>query len=350
MRRDSKRPGRSKAGARNPRGKDSRRGRRGSEKSSKKGGGFDWSVADDEDEYEEEDDRYETSRYEEDEEEDAPRRRRTKKRASRQARKTLMDLCTPIFAYASLLPSDPSAGQPDYRQFRDRVVSDLNRMLPEAAEHGIEAEDVRSASYALSFFLDTQVAQSEWTGKAQWSAEPLGIVLQQDPEGGVNFFRRLDAFGDRHKAVKEVYLVCLALGFRGKYAEQDAATQAAQIADIRQKIVRSINPEPIDKKGELFPEAYEPADAIEDEIPPPPTWWWAASFGFVGFVVIVWVLLFIWAGKSPAPADEVVTHELEQVREYVAPVAPFYEETDPPLDGESDSAESPTPQDAGGAS
>jgi len=335
MRRDSKRSRRSKGGAKTPRGRDSRRGRRGREESGKKGG-FDWSVADDEDEYEDDDDRHD-DRYDDDEEQ-APRRRRPRKRAPRQARKTLMDLCTPIFAYASLIPGDPSAGQPDYRQFRDRVVADLNRMPAEAAEHGIEAEDVRSACYALSFFLDTQIAQSEWTGKGQWSVEPLGIVLQQDPEGGVNFFRRLDGFGDRHRAVKEVYLVCLALGFRGKYAEQDAATQAAQIADIRQKIVRSINPEPIDKKTELFPEAYEPADAIADEIPPPPTWWWVASFGFVGVVVIVWVLLFVWAGRSPAPADEVVTKELEQVQEYVAPVE------------ESGPVESPTPEDTGGAS
>jgi type VI secretion system protein ImpK len=350
MRRDSKRSRRPKGGAKTPQGRDSRRGRRGSEKSSTKGGGFDWSVADDEDEYDDEDDRNEGSRYDDEDEEQAPRRRRSKKRAPRQARKTLMDLCTPIFAYASLLPSDPSAGQPDYRQFRDRIVSDLNRMPTEAAENGIEAEDVNHACYALSFFLDTQIAQSEWTGKMQWSAEPLGIVLQQDPEGGVNFFRRLDGLGDRHKAVKEVYLVCLALGFRGKYAEQDAATQAAQIADIRQKIVRSINPEPIDKKTELFPEAYEPADAIEDEIPPPPTWWWAASFGFVGVVVIVWVLLFLWAGRSPAPADEVVTKELEQALEYVAPMLPDDDYLDPSLDEASDPAETPDPEDAGGAS
>jgi type VI secretion system protein ImpK len=340
MRRDSKRSRRPKGGDKNPKGRGARRGRRGSESSSKKGGGFDWSVADDEDEYddESEDDGYESSRYD-DEEDEAPRRRRKKKRAPRQKRKTLMDLCTPIFAYASLLPTDASAGQPDYRQFRDRVVADLNRMLPEAAENGIEAEDVRSASYALSFFLDTQIAQSEWAGKAQWSAEPLGIVLQQDPEGGVNFFLRLEAFGDRHKAVKEVYLVCLALGFRGKYAEQDAATQAAQIADIRQKIVRSINPEPIDKKAELFPEAYEPADAIADEIPPPPTWWWVASFGFVAIVVVVWVLLFFWAGRSPAPADEVVTRELEQVQEYVAPALPVEEYPDAETEDDSAPAE-----------
>jgi len=94
-----------------------------------------------------------------------------------------------------------------------------------------------------------------------------------------------------------------------------AAPTAAQIAAVRQKIVRAIHPEPFDKKGELFPEAYRPAAPIGDELPPPPRWWWFASLGITAFALLLWLLLFLWAGTSPRSADEVVTRELEQVRD-----------------------------------
>ena len=331
--RDRARPGRDRGGDR--------------DRSGKKAGGFDWSVADDEDDDGGEPEAADEERYDEDEEEERGPRRGRRGRASaapRRETKTLMDLCTPVFGYAAMLPVDPSDAQPGYEAFRNQVLGALNRVQAEAAEQGIEAEDARQACYALSFFLDTQVAQSQWSGKARWSGEPLGIVLQQDPEGGVNFFRRLDAFGDRQKAVKEVFLVCLAMGFRGKYAEQDAATQAAQIADVRQKIVRAIHPEPLDKQGELFPEAYRPATPIADEVPPPPRWWWFASLGLTAFVILVWIALFVWAGASSRSADEVVVRELERARDRApsAPVRPDEPTAGEPLEG--------TPADAGAPS
>jgi len=122
----------------------------------------------------------------------------------------------------------------------------------------------------------------------------------------VNFFKRLEQLGDRHKAVKEVFLVCLALGFRGKYAELEATQQATKIGEIRQKLVRSINPVPLEKQAELFPEGYEPADPIDDEVPPPPRWWVLASLGTVIVAALIWGLMFWAAGRVSVPHKESV--------------------------------------------
>jgi len=237
-------------------------------------------------------------------EERAPARRRS--RPSRERRLSLMELCTPVFGYAALLPQEASGPQPQYTKFRDEVLVALKRIEDEAPRHGIESEDAREAVYALSLFVDGQVAESDWTVKAEWMAEPLHIVKLQDAEGGINFFKHLDDLGDRQKAVREVYLVCLALGFRGKYAELDATQQAAQIGEIRQRVVRSIHSTPLEKLGELFPDGYRPADPIEDEVPPPPRWWALASLGAVVLAVVVYVILFFAAARSPRPADATV--------------------------------------------
>lgn len=285
-----------------------RRKRKSSDRDSGRGsrrGGIDFGALDDdsldgEDRYDDDDDGGRVSR---------PRERQ--RRAPRRQRLTLMDLCTPVFGYAAVLPQEPQDPQPPYRQFRDEVLAALKRIETEASAHGIETSDATHAVYALCFFMDTQVASSAWNAASEWATEPLGIVQQRDPEGGVNFFRRLEAFGDREKAVKEVYLVCLSLGFRGKFAELEPTEQAARIGEVRQQLVHAIRPEPLDKLPELFPEAYAEAEQIEDEVPRPPGWWLFASMGIVAASLIVWFGFFAWAKHKPRAAAAQVESVLE---------------------------------------
>lgn len=211
----------------------------------------------------------------------------------------LMDLCTPVFAYSSMLPRDAGGMHPSYGQFRQEVLSALQKIETEAPEFGIDQEDAKDAIYALCLFLDQDIATSEWSGKAQWSNEPLYAVKLQDPEGGINFFRRLDEMGNRRRAVKEVFLVCLAMGFTGKYAELEPAQQAAKLGEIRQRVLRSIHATPLDNVEELFPEAYEAAEPLVDDVPPPPKWWITASFAVVAVSVIAFAVLLWAAHRAP---------------------------------------------------
>jgi len=295
------------------RGRRGRRDARGGDRGRDKGG-FDWSVADD-------DDRDDDDEYDDDRHHDEPRerKRRGSRRRSTKRRQTLMDLCTPVFSQLAILPAKPEDAHPQYLQFRNQIVEALDRIGREAPENGIEAEDANQACYGLCFLADTLVGESAWNGKLDWSGEPLGIVRYQDPEGGVNFFHRLEGFGERQRGVKEVYLVCLALGFRGKFAELEPTQQAAKLADLKQQIIRDVRPQSFEKLPELFPEAYEPADSIEGEVPPAPRWWWAVSIGVVVFSALIWGLLFWWAGTSPASADGVVKQQLEGLMEEQRP-------------------------------
>jgi len=114
-----------------------------------------------------------------------------------------------------------------------------------------------------------------------------------------------------------VFLVCLALGFRGKFAELEPTEQAARIGEIRQRLVRAVRPEPLDKLPELFPEAYQEAESIEDEVPPPPRWWLYASMGIVAVALLIWIGLYVWAGRTSGPAIDRVD-EVMASREHAA--------------------------------
>jgi len=241
----------------------------------------------------------------EDEEEERPRRRRKSRgRKSSHPKLTLLDLCTPVFGHAAVLPREESGVHPTYQQFRDEVMGALQKIIGEAEENGIEREDAIEARYALALFMDEQVSLSAWSGRPEWSGEPFSMVLLNDPQGGINFYTHLEQLGERQKAVKRIYLLCLALGYRGKYAELDPTQQAAEIGNIRQKTLRSIQ-EPLDQRDVLFPEAYAEAEPLEGQVPPPPKWWIAASAGLTIVLVVLWVLMYWYAGNyQPQSAED----------------------------------------------
>ncbi|MCE5246450.1 DotU family type IV/VI secretion system protein [bacterium] len=223
----------------------------------------------------------------------------------------LSEFTTPVFGCAAMLPREPGAPQPSYQQFRGEVLRTMKRLETEAPAAGIEREDAELASYALSLFIDEQVAESEWTSRALWATEPLHVVLQNDVAGGVNFFKKLEALGDRQAEVKQVFLVCLALGFRGKYAELDAAQQAAEIGAIRQRLVRSIQAAPSDA-APLFPDAYRPAPEVAPGKAPWPRWWLYAGFGTLALCLLIWLVLFFHAGGVSADAEKAVRPLVQQ--------------------------------------
>jgi len=245
--------------------------------------------------------------YYEDDVEPAPRKRGRRPAGNRQSKggrvrkkKTLLELCTPVFGYSAVLPRQEGDGQPEYLQFRQQVVSAIQRIEKEAADYGIEEADAREAAYGLALFMDEQVLGSTWAAREQWSGEPLNIVLNQDPMGGENFFKKLDNMRDGQTALKEIYLLCLAMGFRGRFATEEMRVQAQKIGEIKKRILESIQDTAMDSRDLLFPEAYMRATVIEDEAEQAPPWWIWSSVGAVVVAFLLYILLFWVAGRLPA--------------------------------------------------
>ena len=73
---------------------------------------------------------------------------------------------------------------------------------------------------------------------------------------GREFFERLDRLADHEHALREVYLLCLCLGFQGRYR---TASNTADLADIRMKHYRLLpqtDPQATQTEARLFPAAY----------------------------------------------------------------------------------------------
>jgi type VI secretion system protein ImpK len=126
--------------------------------------------------------------------------------------------------------------------FRAQIKQLLSTTDRDARRMGYEGEYVRLAVYAFIAFLDESVLNSGQPMFAGWPQQPLQEEIFGDHVAGENFFRTLADLLARQDSedladVLEVYLLCLLLGFRGKYTTNPGALHGVTVA-VQDKLRR----------------------------------------------------------------------------------------------------------------
>jgi type VI secretion system protein ImpK len=146
--------------------------------------------------------------------------------------------------------------------------------------------------YIMAALADEIFLQLEWSGKAYWLDHLMEQHLFHTQIAGQEIFRRIDEVVDRQAfgagELAAVYLIALALGFKGKYyRHEDRKT----LEDYRKKLLHRVlwsNPELQQGSQQMFPEAYQHTvlDGAPVKLPEPRTWWLV-----VAGIVAAWLIL-----------------------------------------------------------
>jgi len=139
-----------------------------------------------------------------------------------QPRMTLPHACQPGFALIMGLVTGSEFGEPS--QLRARISDMFAAMERQTRLSGISSEDILSARFALTAFVDEVINRSDWRGKTAWAQNPLSLEFFNTNNAGVEFFTNFEALRQRPDAktdLLEIYYTCVALGFEGKYAISD---------------------------------------------------------------------------------------------------------------------------------
>jgi type VI secretion system protein ImpK len=112
---------------------------------------------------------------------------------------------------------------PDAEVFRKRTKATLQEIEQLAAAGGYDGRDVRDTHFAIVAFLDSVVLHLSDPIRAEWERKTLQQELFGQTDAGVVFFEKLDQFQARRDSreladILEVYLLCLLLGFEGRYS------------------------------------------------------------------------------------------------------------------------------------
>src|SRR5262245_21691044 len=200
-------------------------------------------------------------------------------------------VCSDVLSLILQLRNSRDLPAPDILQ--RRVVGLFDTMMQNGREARIPEQDMIDAKFALAAFADEVIYHSNLPGKTQWLSNPLQLQFFQLNTAGDGFFVNLDnMYGQRGRShVAQIYFLCLALGFQGKYRLRNQEGIGAVIEGVGNYVALS------EGGGEILAPNAERKDggggAVRRELP-----FLAVALGFLVVAVLVVFILRLWVGSS----------------------------------------------------
>ena len=179
----------------------------------------------------------------------------------------LADCFTDLIAYTALVVRPTGGGQTF-----DQVDANIRRLLADSEalcnKGGFEPTDYDLGRFAVFAWIDEAILFSNWEGKTRWMGEQLQRRYYQTSDAGKLFFERLNTIGPHQIDVREVYYLCLAMGFAGQYCNEgdDYLLDQLRISNLKLLTGSSMGVPDIQKLT-LFPNGYQPDDADDVKMP-----------------------------------------------------------------------------------
>lgn len=169
----------------------------------------------------------------------------------------IVDCFIELLAYVAYFLKTVKTKQPAF----DQVRADIERLVSQAdtclQEKGIPKEENDQARFAIFAWIDEVILSSPWNEKEKWQGQQLQRTYFQTADAGEVFFERLNMLGPHQNHVREVYYLCLAMGFTGRYVHEgdDFLLNQLKTSNLKVLMGSSMGLPALDK-GQLFAEAY----------------------------------------------------------------------------------------------
>lgn len=175
----------------------------------------------------------------------------------------LTDCFIDLVAYVTYFLKTVAMKQPPYEQVKADVLRLLTQSETSLKKGLVSQEDYDLARFAICAWVDEAILNSSWNQKGHWQREQLQRIYYQTTDAGEEFFEKLNTLGLHQREVREVYYLCLALGFMGRYCNQGDEYLLEQLKTSNLKLLLGSSMGlPSLERTELFPEA-QPTESYE---------------------------------------------------------------------------------------
>jgi type VI secretion system protein ImpK len=169
----------------------------------------------------------------------------------------LTDCFIDLIAYVAYFNKKAATRQPHFDQVKANILRLLTESQARMGQGNFSQEDFDLARFAVIAWVDETILNSSWNEKDKWQREQLQRVYHQTTDAGEIFFDRLNSIGPHQRDVREVYYLCLAMGFKGRYIHEGDDYLLDQLKTSNLKVLTGSSVDiPSLKKGDLFPDAY----------------------------------------------------------------------------------------------
>jgi type VI secretion system protein ImpK len=175
----------------------------------------------------------------------------------------LLDCFIELIAYMAFFIRIVQSEQPDF----DQVKADINQLINKSQQHlhrgRFSQNEFDLAQFAVFAWIDEALLNSSWQAKNRWQGEQLQRQYYQTVDAGELFFDRLNALEPTQTEVREVYYLCLALGFSGRFCNPGDGVLLEQLKISNLKLITG---PVVDMKSfensSLFSGAYQAEDSL----------------------------------------------------------------------------------------
>jgi type VI secretion system protein ImpK len=205
----------------------------------------------------------------------------------------LTDCFIDLMAYVVYFQRTVASKQQPYEQVKSDIVRLLSQSEGCLKKGSLSREDYDQARFMICAWADEAILNSSWNHKNKWQTEQLQRVYYNVTDAGKTVFDRLNTVQLHQRDVREVYYLCLALGFMGRYCQQgdDILLEQLRTSNLKLLLGGSVGLPSLERL-DLFPEA-QPVESAD--VGPQKQQWrfsWMTIAG-VASPVLLFMLLFL---------------------------------------------------------
>ncbi len=202
----------------------------------------------------------------------------------------LREIFTDLIAYVIFFEASCGQQSPPLSEVREKILALIEAQEEQVKAKGLAAEAYREARFAVLSWVDEMILNSSWPLRTQW--QHLMLTYYGTLNAGEEFFRRLELLPSQSNDIREVYYLCISLGFQGRYAFGDNRPQLRELKTELYRQLCSGDGDIRQSYGRLFPEAYQRAAANPSTPPKVRPVWFILAFSLPAVLfVCYWLIL-----------------------------------------------------------
>ena len=209
---------------------------------------------------------------------------------------SLREIFTPLIARVLLFVQTPASARGTSPTVRKEINVLLEEQKALVRRHEIAQPEYDTARFAMIAWLDEVMLKATYAENQefyqQWQHAPLQAELYNTANAGVEFFERLEQLRPSQKEVNEIYHLCLCLGFRGRYYDEEQDYKLLEMRRERAQHLPIAFPDLLEiekKKEHITPQPYEiqPPPA-KVHLRPPSLFWPGVILSTLAVMLLVW--------------------------------------------------------------
>ena len=175
----------------------------------------------------------------------------------------LTDCFIHLIVYVCYFRKNVESRQQPYEQVRADVLRLLSDSETCMKEGGFSRDDYDLARFMVCAWVDEVILGSGWNQKNLWQREQLQRIFYNTVEAGEEAFEKLNSLGFHQSQVREVFYICLVLGFKGRFIHpgDEYLLDQLKVSNLKLLMGSSVGSLSLERV-ELFPDGY-PAGGVE---------------------------------------------------------------------------------------